>query len=86
MEFFQILIFFFYFNFRHSSLRTISSSHPQLHHVEGRSRCDQGTQTPENITKETRNNRLKSLKLQLNVGPSALNLRLVTKKCFPFRN
>jgi 5-hydroxytryptamine receptor 2 len=36
---------------------------------------DRSTQTPENIARETRNCRLKTLKLQLNVTPSTLNLR-----------
>lgn len=36
---------------------------------------DQGTQTPESMARDTRNNRLKNLRLQLNVTPSTLNLR-----------
>lgn len=36
---------------------------------------DQGTQTPENIARETRNFNLRSLKLQLNSVPSNLNFR-----------
>ncbi|XP_031343923.1 5-hydroxytryptamine receptor 2B isoform X2 [Photinus pyralis] len=39
---------------------------------------DQSTQTPENIAKETRNFKLRSLKLQLNNVPSNLNFRLLT--------
>ncbi|XP_044739523.1 5-hydroxytryptamine receptor 2C-like [Chrysoperla carnea] len=39
---------------------------------------DQSTQTPENIARETRNFKLRSLKLQLNnVTPSTLNLRFL---------
>ncbi|XP_022918963.1 5-hydroxytryptamine receptor 2C [Onthophagus taurus] len=38
---------------------------------------DKSTQTPENIAKETRNFRLRSLKLQLNSVPSNLNFRLL---------
>jgi hypothetical protein len=64
---------------RCSSVR-VSSSHPQLNYVaNGGSasggRCDQGTQTPDNISRETRNCRLRSLKLHLSMGPSTLNLR-----------
>ncbi|KDR18267.1 hypothetical protein L798_07845 [Zootermopsis nevadensis] len=61
----------------------VSSSHPQLNYVvngggsaSGR-RCDQGTQTPDSISRETRNFRLRSLKLHLSMGPSTLNLRFV---------
>ncbi|XP_053595265.1 probable G-protein coupled receptor No18 [Microplitis demolitor] len=41
------------------------------------SKTDQATQTPENIAKETRNFRLRSLKLHLNVAPTNLNLRFL---------
>nr|CAD7444576.1 unnamed protein product [Timema bartmani] len=72
--------------YRSSSIR-VSSSQPQLSFVAnggggggavdggGVGRCDQGTQTPENIARETRNFRLRSLRLQLSMGPSTLNLR-----------
>ncbi|CAB0010810.1 unnamed protein product [Nesidiocoris tenuis] len=40
---------------------------------------DRSTQTPESISKETRNCRIKTLKLQLNVTPPTLNLRLGTR-------
>ncbi|XP_024937243.1 5-hydroxytryptamine receptor 2A isoform X2 [Cephus cinctus] len=40
-------------------------------------KVDQGTQTPENIARETRNFTLRSLKLQLNVTPTTLNLRFL---------
>ncbi|XP_044577918.1 5-hydroxytryptamine receptor 2B isoform X1 [Cotesia glomerata] len=43
------------------------------------SKTDQATQTPENITRETRNFRLRSLKLHLNVAPTNLNLRNVNR-------
>lgn len=71
---------------RSTSIR-VSSSHPHLNYVANggsgaggvltasRGRCDQGTQTPDNIARETRNFRLRSLKLQLSMGPSTLNLR-----------
>jgi hypothetical protein len=69
---------------RCSSVR-VSSSQPQLNYVANGGggaggsasggRCDQGTQTPENISRETRNFRLRSLKLHLSMGPSTLNLR-----------
>ncbi|XP_011634459.1 5-hydroxytryptamine receptor 2A isoform X2 [Pogonomyrmex barbatus] len=48
-----------------------------------KSKVDQATQTPENIARETRNFTLRALKLQLNVTPTALNLRFLagrTKK------
>nr|CAD7193990.1 unnamed protein product [Timema douglasi] len=73
---------------RSSSIR-VSSSQPQLSFVAnggggggavdggGVGRCDQGTQTPENIARETRNFRLRSLRLQLSMGPSTLNLRFL---------
>lgn len=38
-------------------------------------KTDQGTQTPDNIARETRNFRLRSLRLHLNVAPTNLNLR-----------
>ncbi|XP_074109674.1 5-hydroxytryptamine receptor 2A isoform X2 [Cotesia typhae] len=41
------------------------------------SKTDQATQTPENIARETRNFRLRSLKLHLNVAPTNLNLRFL---------
>lgn len=41
----------------------------------GSGKVDQGTQTPENIARETRNFKLRTLKLQLNVTPTTLNLR-----------
>jgi 5-hydroxytryptamine receptor 2 len=65
----------------------VSVSHPQLNYVANGGNgaggglsaqsgsCDHGTQTPENIARETRNFRLRSLKLQLSMGPSTLNLR-----------
>ncbi|XP_044001076.1 5-hydroxytryptamine receptor 2A isoform X2 [Aphidius gifuensis] len=43
-------------------------------------RTDQGTQTPENIAKETRNFKLKSLRLHLNVTPTNLNLKFLHGK------
>ncbi|XP_046746335.1 alpha-1D adrenergic receptor [Diprion similis] len=43
----------------------------------GGRKVDQGTQTPENIARETRNFKLRTLKLQLNVTPTALNLRFL---------
>ncbi|EFA04641.2 5-hydroxytryptamine receptor 2C-like isoform X1 [Tribolium castaneum] len=64
----------------------ISSSHQQLAYANGGSgtgaapgaRKDQSTQTPENIARETRNCKLRSLKLQLNNVPSNLsNFRLL---------
>ncbi|RZC41530.1 5-hydroxytryptamine receptor 2C-like, partial [Asbolus verrucosus] len=64
----------------------ISTSHPQLSYANGGSgagsvsggRKDQSTQTPENIARETRNCKLRSLKLQLNNVPSNLsNFRLL---------
>ncbi|XP_044752430.1 5-hydroxytryptamine receptor 2C-like isoform X2 [Coccinella septempunctata] len=72
----------------------LSASHSQLsfanggrdHHggvtSNGRSSLrDQSTQTPENIAKETRNYKLKSLKLQLNNVPTNLtNFRLLAGK------
>ncbi|PSN39751.1 hypothetical protein C0J52_26036, partial [Blattella germanica] len=68
---------------RGSSIR-VSTSHPQLSYVANGGggagsggRCDQGTQTPDNIARETRNFRLRSLKLQLSMGPSTLNLRFL---------
>lgn len=72
--------------YRSTSIR-VSSSHPHLNYVvnggsgaggavsASRGRCDQGTQTSDNIARETRNFRLRSLKLQLSMGPSTLNLR-----------
>ena len=71
---------------RSTSIR-VSASHPQLNYVANggngaggglsasSGRCDQETQTPDNIARETRNFRLRSLKLQLSMGPSTLNLR-----------
>ncbi|XP_039295759.1 alpha-2 adrenergic receptor [Nilaparvata lugens] len=41
---------------------------------------DQGTQTPENIDRETRNSRLRSLRLQLNVSPSTINLSFLNNR------
>ncbi|CAG5102488.1 Similar to htr2b: 5-hydroxytryptamine receptor 2B (Tetraodon fluviatilis) [Cotesia congregata] len=41
------------------------------------SKTDQAIQTPENIARETRNFRLRSLKLHLNVAPTNLNLRFL---------
>ncbi|XP_063922816.1 5-hydroxytryptamine receptor 2A isoform X2 [Zophobas morio] len=64
----------------------ISTSHTQLSYANGGSdagsvpgsRKDQSTQTPENIARETRNCKLRSLKLQLNNVPSNLsNFRLL---------
>ncbi|XP_048509142.1 5-hydroxytryptamine receptor 2A [Athalia rosae] len=40
-------------------------------------KVDQGTQTPESIGRETRNLKLRTLKLQLNVTPNTLNLRFL---------
>jgi hypothetical protein len=59
----------------------ISTSHPQLSYANGgggagpisATRKDQSTQTPENIARETRNCKLRSLKLQLNNVPSNLS-------------
>nr|XP_018899668.1 PREDICTED: D(2) dopamine receptor [Bemisia tabaci] len=42
--------------------------------------CDRETQTPDNIARETRNFRLKTLRLQLNVTPSTLNLRFLANR------
>ncbi|KAH1000541.1 hypothetical protein HUJ05_005774, partial [Dendroctonus ponderosae] len=56
----------------------LTNSHGQLSFANGgngnltSSRRDQGTQTPEDIAKEARNCRLKSLKLQLNNTTSNL--------------
>ncbi|XP_069701878.1 D(2) dopamine receptor [Periplaneta americana] len=68
---------------RSCSIR-VSSSHPQLSYVANGGSgagsggtCDQGTQTPDIIGRETRNFRLRSLKLQLSMGPSTLNLRFL---------
>ncbi|XP_067014474.2 5-hydroxytryptamine receptor 2C [Anabrus simplex] len=61
---------------RSSSLRT-SSSHPQLSFLTSNGRCDQGTQTPDAFSRESRNFRLGTLRLQLNMGPSTLNLRFL---------
>ncbi|XP_066591391.1 5-hydroxytryptamine receptor 2B isoform X1 [Prorops nasuta] len=44
------------------------------------SKMDQTTQTPDNIVRETRNFNLRSLKLQLNVTPTTLNLRFLAGK------
>ncbi|KAK6633536.1 hypothetical protein RUM44_004143 [Polyplax serrata] len=66
------------YNKKGGSNERCSSSHPHL--SDERSVCDQGTQTPESIAKETRNFRLKSLKLQLTVGSSALNLRFLANR------
>ncbi|XP_024083867.1 5-hydroxytryptamine receptor 2B-like [Cimex lectularius] len=41
---------------------------------------DRSTQTPESIARETRNCRLKTLKLQLNVTPPTLNLRFLASR------
>lgn len=67
-----------------------STSHSQLSYINGSNNSggtssgssqgcrDQSTQTPENIARETRNCKLKSLKLQLNNVPSNLsNFRYV---------
>ncbi|XP_050502365.1 5-hydroxytryptamine receptor 2A isoform X1 [Diabrotica virgifera virgifera] len=71
-----------------SNLR-LSSSHSQLPYVNGGNgtgpvstdRRDQSTQTPENISKETRNCKLRSLKLQLNHTTSNLtNFRLLASR------
>ncbi|KAL0281669.1 UNVERIFIED_CONTAM: hypothetical protein PYX00_002585 [Menopon gallinae] len=66
---------------RFGQVRVIGS-HTRVHRTEGRCNSvrDQGTQTSENIAKETRNFRLKSLKLQLSVTPSALNLRFLANR------
>ncbi|KAG8241672.1 hypothetical protein J6590_081990 [Homalodisca vitripennis] len=65
-----------------NSMRAMSSSQPALSYAnggsgrgEGASSCDQGTQTPENIARETRNSRPRTLRLPLNVTPTTLNLR-----------
>ncbi|XP_017779204.1 PREDICTED: 5-hydroxytryptamine receptor 2A-like, partial [Nicrophorus vespilloides] len=47
---------------------------------------DQGTQTPENIARETRNFNLRSLKLQLNSVPSNLNFRLLAGRANKRKN
>ncbi|CAH1111443.1 unnamed protein product, partial [Psylliodes chrysocephalus] len=75
-----------------SNLR-LNSSHVQLPYVNGGSgtgqglterrteRRDQSTQTPENIVRETRNSKLRSLKLQLNHTSSNLtNFRLLASR------
>ncbi|CAH1954206.1 unnamed protein product [Acanthoscelides obtectus] len=55
-----------------SNLR-LHSSHSQLSYANGgNSRQDQSTQTPENIARETKNFKLRSLKLQLNNTTSNL--------------
>ncbi|KAF6204181.1 hypothetical protein GE061_002521 [Apolygus lucorum] len=41
---------------------------------------DRSTQTPESIARETRNCRIKTLKLQLNVTPPTLNLRFLASR------
>ncbi|XP_066260478.1 5-hydroxytryptamine receptor 2C-like [Euwallacea similis] len=71
---------------RSSNMR-MGNSHSQLSFVNGgngnltSARRDQGTQTPENIAREARNCRLKSLKLQLNHTTSNLtNFRLLAGK------
>ncbi|XP_030747822.1 5-hydroxytryptamine receptor 2C-like [Sitophilus oryzae] len=73
---------------RSSNMR-LANSHNQLSFANGgngnisavASRRDQGTQTPENIAREARNCRLKSLKLQLNHTTSNLtNFRLLAGK------
>lgn len=75
------------FDFRSTSNLRISASHPQLSYANGGNgggqtaggRRDQSTQTPENIARETRNFKLRSLKLQLNNVPTNLtNFRYVT--------
>ncbi|KAH1013847.1 hypothetical protein HUJ04_002783 [Dendroctonus ponderosae] len=73
-------------NCRSSNMR-LTNSHGQLSFANGgngnltSSRRDQGTQTPEDIAKEARNCRLKSLKLQLNNTTSNLtNFRLLAGK------
>ncbi|XP_059610358.1 D(2) dopamine receptor A [Phlebotomus argentipes] len=67
---------------------SISTSHPHLGFSNGGSKsttvrstrsgmCDQSTQTPSNIARETRRGRLRSLKLQFNnVTPAAINWNL----------
>ncbi|XP_055676690.1 octopamine receptor [Lutzomyia longipalpis] len=67
---------------------SISTSHPHLGFSNGNSKnatlrstksgtCDQSTQTPSNIARETRRSKLKSIKLQLNnVTPTAINWNL----------
>jgi hypothetical protein len=67
-----------------SSMRAMSSSQPALSYANGggaraeAASVDQGTQTPENIARETRQGqgqRPRTLRLPLNVAPTALNLR-----------
>ncbi|CAG9859903.1 unnamed protein product [Phyllotreta striolata] len=76
---------------RSSSNLRLTSSQSQFPYVNGGSgagqvsmstECrDQSTQTPENIVKETRNSKLKSLKLQLNHTSSNLtNFRLLASR------
>uniref|UniRef100_A0A1L8DK94 Putative muscarinic acetylcholine receptor n=2 Tax=Nyssomyia neivai TaxID=330878 RepID=A0A1L8DK94_9DIPT len=67
---------------------TLSTSHPHLGFSNGNSKnatlrstksgtCDQSTQTPVNIARETRRGKLRTLKLQLNnVTPTAINWNL----------
>ncbi|KAF7269019.1 hypothetical protein GWI33_017940 [Rhynchophorus ferrugineus] len=71
---------------RSSNIR-LANSHSQMSFANGgngnvtSARRDQGTQTPENIAREARNCRLKSLKLQLNHTTSNLtNFRLLAGK------
>ncbi|KAK9703634.1 hypothetical protein QE152_g29210 [Popillia japonica] len=74
-------------NVANSKMR-ISSSHPQLSYTNGGNNTstsstghrDQSTQTPDNIAKETRNFKLRSLKLQLNNVPTNLNLPITLPK------
>ncbi|XP_054271659.1 5-hydroxytryptamine receptor 2A-like [Macrosteles quadrilineatus] len=69
---------------RHSnSMRAMSSSQPALSYANGggargeMGSVDQGTQTPDNISRETRHSRPRTLRLPLNVAPTALNLRFL---------
>lgn len=72
--------------FRPCGIRS-STSHPHLGFTNGGSRntvsrggpqtYDQGTQTPQNITRETRRSKLSSLKLPFSaVTPPSINLNL----------
>lgn len=66
--------------FRSSNNIRLAAAHSQLTYVNGGNgagqngggRRDQSTQTPENIARETRNFRLRTLKLQLNNVPTNL--------------
>lgn len=75
-----------FFSFRPCGIRS-STSHPHLGFTNGGSRntvsrggpqtYDQGTQTPQNITRETRRSKLSSLKLPFSaVTPPSINLNL----------